>query len=601
MKVGADIDRGALDREYRQSGPETYKRLLRYVGDYWLAFTIAVASMIVYAATETSFAALMKYLLDDGFVEQDQWVIRVIPIAIIVIFLVRSIASFGANYLMAWVGWTVITNVRKEMFNKYLELPTRDYDRVTSGEMISKLAANTQKLATAATQSVTILVRDTATILGLLLWMVYLSPILTALLLLVIPIVGAIIRSITKKFRRVSRRIQQQMYDVTHVIEEAVQGNRVIKIFGAQDYERDQFGHSAERVRDMHLKMARTKATSVPLVQFLVALTMALIVFLAGFEGIVETISVGTFVSFITALMLTFTPLKRLTNVNQQIQTGIAAGESVFSILDRPSELDEGNRELERAEGDVRYDGVSFAYSEAKGAVIHDVSLHLAPGEIVALVGRSGSGKTTLANLLARFYDPQAGRILLDGVDIRELRLANLRAQISYVGQEVTLFNDTVANNIAFGRAGHSRRDEIEAAAETAQATEFIRELPEGMETQVGDNGVMLSGGQRQRIAIARALLKDAPVLILDEATSALDTESERWVQAGLEKLLVDRTTLVIAHRLSTVENADRIAVMSQGEVIETGSHGELLARDGAYAALYRMQFQEPAEAEGGA
>lgn len=599
MKLKADPKTGELDRTYSGKGTDTYWRLLQHLRPHLLPFSVAIACMVLYAGTETAFAAMMKYLLDDGFVEQEAWVIRLIPVAIVVVFLARSLASFGSDYLMQWVGWTIVTDIRKRMFQKYLELPTEDYDQVSSGEMISKLAANTKKLANAATQAVTVVVRDSVTIIGLLAWMIYLSPLLTGLLLVVVPLLAGIVKSITKKFRRVSRDIQQQMYDVTHVIQEAVEGNRVIKIFGAQDYEQDQFDRSANRVRDMHLKMARTKATSVPMVQFLVAVIMAGIVFLAGFEGIVEAITVGTFVSFITALMLTFSPLKRLTTVNAQIQTGIAAGESVFAILDRESEPNQGTRTVERVTGDVRYENVSFAYGSRKGNVVRNVDLHIAPGEVVALVGRSGSGKTTLANLLARFYEPAEGRILLDGIDIRELDLRNLREQISYVGQNVTLFNDTVANNIAFGRAGRSTVPEIRDAAEAAQAMEFIRELPEGLDTEIGDDGVMLSGGQRQRIAIARALLKDAPVLILDEATSALDTESERWVQAGLERLLENRTTLVIAHRLSTIENADRIVVMSHGHVIETGSHAELMARDGDYAALYRMQFSEPEIAGG--
>ena len=592
-KLKADPGTGTFDSAYQGKGADTYRRLLAYVRPHWAPFAVAIACMVLFAATHTAFAAMMKYLLDDGFVEQEEWVIRIMPIAIIAIFFVRAIAHFGSHYLMQLVGWTVVTDIRKEMFRKYLELPTQDYDRVSSGEMISKLATNTKKLSAAATKALTIIVRDSVTIIGLLAWMIYLSPVLTLTLLLIVPVLAGIVQSITKKFRRVSRNIQQQMYDVTHVIEEAVEGNRVIKIFGAQDYEKGQFDRSAERVRDMNLKMARTKASSVPMVQFLVALVVAGIVFLAGFEGIVETITVGTFVSFVTALMLTFTPIKKLTTINADIQTGIAAGESIFAILDRDSEPDTGTRTLARAEGDVRYENVSFAYSAAKGDVVRDVNLHVAPGQVVALVGRSGSGKTTLANLLARFYEPREGRILLDGIDIRELTLDSLRDQISYVGQDVTLFNDTVANNIAFGRAGHSSRAEIEQAAQAAQAMEFIAELPEGMDTQIGDDGIMLSGGQRQRVAIARALLKDAPVLILDEATSALDTESERWVQAGLERLLEDRTTLVIAHRLSTVEHADRIAVMHQGRVVETGTHAELLEHDGTYASLYRMQFSE--------
>ena len=587
---------GELDRGYTGRGLDTYRRLLRYVRPHWLPFAIAIGCMVLYGATETAFAALMKYLLDYGFVEQEEWVIRLLPAAIIGIFLARAVASFGSSYLMDWIGWTIITDIRKAMFSKYLALPTRDYDHSSTGEMISKLAANTRQLASAATDAVTVIVRDSVTVIGLVAWMVYLSPALTGLLLVIVPILIGLLRSVTRRFRRISRNIQQQMYDVTHVIEEAVRGNRVIKIFGAQGYERDQFDRSAERVRAMNLKMARARATSVPLVQFLVALVIAGVVFLAGFEGVTETISAGTFISFITALMLMLGPVKRLTTVNVQIQTGIAAAESVFAILDRPPEPDHGTRQMGRARGALRFENISFAYEGRTEDVIHGLDLDIHPGEVVALVGRSGSGKTTLANLLVRFYEPRQGRILLDGIDIRELQLASLREQIAYVGQDVILFNDTVANNIAFGQAGTISREAIERAAETAQALEFIAELPQGLGTEIGDNGVMLSGGQRQRIAIARALLKDAPVLILDEATSALDTESERLVQTGLDHLLEGRTTLSIAHRLSTIERADRIVVMDHGVIVEQGSHRELLDRGGAYAALHRQQFSPETE-----
>lgn len=587
-----------IDREYAVKGAETYLRLLQYVKRHWVPFALAIVSMLVFAATETAFAATMKFLLDGGFVEQDPVIIRVMPFVILGIFLIRAAAIFGSSYLMDWVGTTVVTEIRKEMFRKLLVLPTRDYDTVASGELISKLTYNTKRVAGAATDALKILVRDTFTVIGLLAWMFYVSWQLALLMFLVAPPIALLLRTVTKKFRRISRKIQQEMGDVTHVIGEAVDANREIKIFGAREYEVEQFDKTNQRVRHFNLKMSRTKALNVPLIQFMVAIVLALVIYLASVDGIVEAITVGSFVSFVSAILLMFAPIKRLTNVNAQIQTGIAAGESVFALLDRPGEEDTGTRTIERAKGDIRFEHVSFAYNPRQGNVLHDINLHIGANEVVALVGRSGSGKTTMANLVARFYDPVDGRIVLDGINLRDLTLDNLREQIAYVGQHVTLFNDTLANNIAYGKVGDVSREEVVAAARIANAAEFVDQLPEGYDTEIGENGVMLSGGQRQRIAIARALLKDAPILILDEATSALDTQSERWVQQGLERLLVNRTTLVIAHRLSTIENADRIAVMSGGRIIELGTHRELIRDDGAYAALHRMQFSEAAAEE---
>jgi subfamily B ATP-binding cassette protein MsbA len=423
--------------------------------------------------------------------------------------------------------------------------------------------------------------------------MFYLNPGMALTIFLVAPPLTLIIQRITRRFRHISRKIQTQMGNVTHVIEEAVEGHRVIKIFGGKRYEAERFDEVNERMRKFEVRLARIKAASVPVVQFLIAIVLAIIVYLSSVDTVVQAVSVGAFVSFFTAMLMLFAPIKRLTTVNATIQNGIAAGEVVFDLIDRAGEPDEGTRTLERAEGHVRYEHLSFAYGPDKDRVLHDIDLEIAAGETVALVGRSGSGKTTLANLLARFYEIREGRILLDGIDIRELELESLRAQIAYVGQNVTLFNDTIGNNIAYGRLGGATREQVEQAARAAHAAEFIETLPAGYDTEIGENGIMLSGGQRQRLAIARALLKDAPVLILDEATSALDTESEIWVQRGLEALLHNRTTLVIAHRLSTIENANRIVVMGAGRILEQGTHAELLAREGAYAGLYRMQFSE--------
>jgi subfamily B ATP-binding cassette protein MsbA len=554
-------------------------------------FALGVAGLLGYAATDAAAAALMQPMLDGGFVDKDPTVIKLVALGIVGVFAVRAISGFASTYLMQWVGWQVITRLRQELFEKLLELPTYDYDRSASGELIAKLTYNVERVSQAATNAITVVIRDSATVVFLVAWMLYLNLGMALGALLVAPLVGWIIRYITVRFRRVSRKIQNQMGDVTHVIEEAVEAHRVIKIFGGHDYEARHFGAANERMRRFRLKMASTKAASVPIVQFIIAIVMACVVYLASMPSMVQASSVGSFVSFFTAMSMLFGPIKRLTQINGRIQTGIAAGESVFALLDRPGERDEGTRVLERADGAVEYRDVWFAYSQDKGYVVRGVDLRVAPEETVALVGRSGSGKTTLANLLARFYEPQSGDIDLDGIAIGALTLDSLRAQIAYVGQHVTLFNDTVANNIAYGRLGGASREEVREAARAAHAADFIEALPAGYETEAGENGVMLSGGQRQRIAIARALLKDAPVLILDEATSALDTESERAVQAGLSHLLANRTTLVIAHRLSTIEGADRIAVMDAGEVVEQGTHAELMAREGAYASLHRMQL----------
>jgi len=579
-------------------GIQTYRRLLRYALQHWGRLSVSIAGLVIYGLTDASFAALMKPMLDRGFVDKDPTAIQLVAVGLVGVFALRGVAGFLSNYLMSWIGWNVITRMRAQMFAKLLELPTRDYDTTASGELISKLTYNVERVANAATNAATTLVRDSFTVIFLLGWMLYLNAGMTLVALLVSPPLAWLIRRITRRFRQVSRRIQNQMGDVTHVIEEAVEANRVIKIFGGKDYEAEHFGEVNDRMKRFHLKMARTRAASVPIVQFLIAIVLAVVVYLSSIDSIVQAASVGSFVSFFTAMMMLFPPMKRLTNVNAAIQTGIAAGESVFALLDRAGEHDYGTAVIERARGRVRYEDVHFAYSESKGHVLRGVDLVVEPGQTVALVGRSGSGKTTLANLLARFYEIEHGRILLDDIDTHELTLDSLRAQIAYVGQHVTLFNDTIANNIAYGRLGGATREQVRAAATAAHAADFIEALPEGYDTQVGEDGMMLSGGQRQRLAIARALLKDAPVLILDEATSALDTESERAVQAGLECLLEDRTTLVIAHRLSTVEGADRIVVMEGGCVVEQGRHEELIARDGPYAALHRMQFKATAPSE---
>ncbi len=573
----------------------TYSRLLHYVKQYWAIFVLAILGNVLYAATEPAFAWLMKPMVDGSFVDKDPDAIKFVPIALLALFVVRGFAGFASNYYMAWIGWQIVKTLRCEMFGRLLRMPTAAYDQSSSGELISKLTFNVERVSDAATSAFTIVVRDTLTIIGLLALMFYYDVLLSLVFLVIGPVITLLVVLITRQFRRISHKIQQSMGKVTHVAEEAIEGHRVVKIFGGQSYEDAQFERVNERNRRLRMRMILAEATSVPVIQFLVAAALALIVYLASIESVVHSFSAGTFISFITAMLMLFAPLKRLTTVNAKLQTGIAASQSIFALIDAESEPDSGKRAL-RNPGVVEFRNVSFAYETGKGRVLENVSFRVQPGQTVAFVGRSGAGKSTLVNLLARFYEPDAGSILIDGVDIREFSLSSLRDQIAYVGQEVTLFNDTIFNNLAYGKLGDTRDADVKRAAEAAHAGEFIRAMPAAYETLVGENGVLLSGGQRQRLAIARALLKNAPLLILDEATSALDTESERHVQAGLRALVANRTTFVIAHRLSTVEGADLIVVLDQGRVVETGSHAELLDANGHYANLHNIQFNDTEE-----
>jgi subfamily B ATP-binding cassette protein MsbA len=577
--------------------PETatglYKRLLGYATPYWRLFAAAVLAMVLFAATDTGLAALMKPMLDGNFIERDPETVRFVPLALILLFLFRGLTGFASRYAMSWIGRRIIQELRRAIFHRQLRLPACYFDNNPSGRMLSRLTFDVEQVAEASTDAVTVLIRDSLTALFLLAYMFWISGWLTLLFLIVGPVLIVLLRLVSRRFRSISQRIQESMGELTQYSEEVIHGQRLVKAFNGEPWQERQFAAVNERNRRLHLKMAVALGASTPVVQLIAACVLALVIYLATLESVTREISVGSFVSFITAMMLLLQPIKRLTNINALVQRGLAAARSIFTLLDEPVERDTGSLPLAQARGCIEFRNVSFAYDRSTGEVIHDLSFTINPGQTVALVGRSGSGKTTIASLLVRFYDPDEGAIYLDGHDLRDYRLADLRRQIGVVGQEVTLFNDTLAHNIGYARPEDVTEEQLIAAAEAAHAMPFIRDLPQGLQTRIGDRGVLLSGGQRQRIAIARAILKDAPILVLDEATSALDSESERLVQDALGALTRNRTSLVIAHRLSTVERADRILVLEQGRLVETGTHAELLAKDGLYTDLYRAQFRD--------
>lgn len=571
-----------------------YGRLLGYVRPHALWIALALLAAVIHALADASIPygteQVVNQLRRDG--SASSWA-PYIPLLIVIVFLIRACMDFVTVYLLSRVGRSAVRDLRRELFDHYLRLPTRFYDSGSTGELLSKLTYNTEQVAEAVSNAVVVLLRDALTVFLMILVMIDLSIQLTLLIAIVAPLVGALVAYLSRLFRRYSARIQDSMGDVTRIAEQSLAGHRIVKLFQGQEHEAQSFDQSNRTNFRLHVRLVSSRAAGEALTQYIVALGVAAIIFAAFQDWLGATVTPGIFMAFITALAQLLAPLRRLMNVNVTIQRGIAAAASVFEVLDLEVERDTGRTECRKALGDVAYRDVSFGYDLDKGRVLHDIDLTIAAGTTVAFVGRSGSGKTSLVGLLPRFYDVDSGSITLDGIDIRDYRLADLRNQIAFVSQDVVLFDDSIANNIAYGVLSGAPRSAVERAAEAAHVLEFARELPNGLDTQVGERGALLSGGQRQRVAIARALLKDAPVLILDEATSALDAESERKIQDALEQLMRNRTTLVVAHRLTTIERADRIVVLDNGVIVESGTHSELVAMDGHYAALYKMQFAE--------
>jgi len=565
-----------------------YRRLLKYAMPYLGVFLIGVLGATLFASSNAALAYLVKKFLNGAFVVKNAAVLWQVPVGVVVLFTLRGVGDYVQTYYPSWVGRQVIKGLRHDVFSHYLRLPAAYLDRQQSGHVLSKLTNNIELVAAAATSAAISLISDSLTILGLLITLFYMNWRLAVFCIVAAPIIAWLMKIANTSFRRYSERIQNSLGDITRVAKEAIDAQRLIKIFNAEDHQTERFELVNEHNRASNMKLVRARAISNPVVQCIAAIALGSVLYVAIRQVFTHHMQVDEFFGFLTALMLIPSPLRSLVNMSGPLQQGIAAGQSVFEILDHPTEGTGGPRKLERARGDIEFRNVSFAYADDKGEVLRNVSFHVRKGETVAIVGPSGSGKTTLVGLVPRFYDAQAGVVLLDGVDVREYVLHDLRSQVSLVTQDVVLFNDTIRNNIAFNAVGKTDA-QVEEAARAANVMEFVTQQPQGFDTPLADRGQNLSGGQRQRISIARALLKDAPILILDEATAALDNESERRVQHELGVLMRGRTTLVIAHRLSTVEGADRIIVLDHGSIAESGTHRELLARGGLYSALHGM------------
>ncbi|WP_125718959.1 lipid A export permease/ATP-binding protein MsbA [Pseudoalteromonas rubra] len=579
----------------QQSAKQIYKRLLSYTFDFKVPALFAIIGMLGYAAMDALFVQLMQPFIDDGLTERNAEVLKMAPIVVVLLVIGRGIFNYMASYCLSYVGSQVVRKLRQSLFEHMLFLPVSFHDQHSNGEMISKITFDTEQVQQAVTRALQVMIREGAFVLFLLVVMFNASWQLSLIFLVVIPIVGVIVNLVSKRFRKISKNIQDAMGEVTRSSEQMLAGHKVIHGFGGQDKEITHFADVNNRNRQQRVKMDATRALSVSVIQIIAASAMALILAIIAMPEMIDTISSGTFVSLTTSMMMMLRPLKQLANVNSDLQRGIAAATSIFEILDKEQEKNTGKLEADSVKGEIAVSGVTFRYPGKDEAVIKSLSLQIPAGQSIALVGRSGSGKSTLSNLLPRFYDWDEGQITLDGVKLQDYTLSSLRKQFALVSQQVVLFNDTIANNIMYGLERAYTQEELEQVAKQAHVWEFVKDLPEGLNTMVGENGVMLSGGQRQRIAIARAIVKNAPILILDEATSALDTESERLIQQALDNLMKDKTSIVIAHRLSTIEQSDCIYVLDQGRIVEHGKHQALLEQKGIYAALCQMQYGDQA------
>lgn len=571
--------------------PRVLKRLLGYARPFWRRFVVAILALMVYASVGPAFAKFIQPLIDGSFVQQDPTFLRMAPLVLIGLSLLRGLAGFISDYYAGWVSRRVITDLRKDLFRQLLELPSHRYDHASSGQLMSQLLFDTEQVAESLTNGLMGIFRDSATIVGLVALMAYENWRLSIVMLIVGPLLGVSITEVSRRFRRVSRKIQESMGHVGHVAQEAIEAQRIVKVFNGKAYEAAKFETENEANFTRHMRRIATEAASGSLIQLIYVGGFAAVLYVVSIDSIRTSISTGSLIAFIAAMSMLLSPIKRVASLANVLQRGVAAGASIFAFLDEDRERDQGTLTPTNIRGAVTFEGVELRYQGQSTPALRGLDLTIAAGQKIALVGHSGSGKTSLIRLLPRLYEPTAGRILIDGIPIADMRLDALRNLIAYVGQEVTLFNDTVANNIGYGALGKASRSAIIDAARAAHALEFIEALPLGFETRVGEQGLVLSGGQRQRLAIARALLKDAPILILDEATSALDAASETHVQAALDALMAHRTTLIVAHRLATVRNADTIFVLDQGRILESGDPATLLAREGAYAELCRLQF----------
>ncbi|EGQ7763102.1 lipid A ABC transporter ATP-binding protein/permease MsbA [Vibrio alginolyticus] len=572
---------------------QTFKRLWQFIRLYKSGLVVAVIALVINAISDTYMISLLKPLLDEGFGNAESDFLRTLPLIIFAMMFIRGISGFVSTYCLSWVSGNVVMQVRRMVFNHFMHMPVSYFDKEKTGNLLSRITYDSEQVSAATSQALVSIVREGASIIGLLVLMFYNSWQLSLVLFAVAPVVAWGIGVVSKRFRKISKNMQTMMGNVTASAEQMLKGHKVVLSYGGQDIERQRFEKVSNQMRQQSMKLVTAQAAANPIIQMIASLAIVAVLYLASIDSIKEQLTPGTFTVVFSAMFGLMRPLKALTNVTSQFQRGMAASQTLFALIDLEPEKNEGKLTVKRANGDVSVKNVSFTYTGAEKPALENVSFDIPRGKTVALVGRSGSGKSTIANLFNRFYDVDSGSITLDGHDIRDYELKNLRQQFALVSQNVHLFNDTIANNIAYATDGQYERSDIEKAATLAHAMEFIGKMDDGLDTMIGENGASLSGGQRQRVAIARALLRDAPVLILDEATSALDTESERAIQAALDELQKDKTVLVIAHRLSTIEKADEILVVDDGAIIERGNHAELIKKNGAYAQLHRIQFGE--------